>query len=115
MRISKQGKKKYKMYSLWRKRESGTIMLEPNPGLKQIRSLKKSLILNVLKEMVPPGQNPTQLSFQLVKGNYGKLKLQGKPATTESLCKGWGRFQLQQAEALGSFGHMVLDLETRGI
>lgn len=58
MRISKQGKKKYKMYSLWRKRESGTIMLEPNPGLKQIRSLKKSLIIKCIKGNGAPRAKP---------------------------------------------------------
>lgn len=37
--------------------------------LKEIKSLKKTLMLNGIKEVVTSGQDPAQLSFQVVKKN----------------------------------------------
>lgn len=59
MKRSKWDKKKYKMCSLLRKRTPGDIMLEPSLVLKEIRSLKKDLMLNRISDLVPSGQDPT--------------------------------------------------------
>ena len=45
-------------------------MLEPRLVLKKMRSLKKSLLQNGIKGVVPSGQDPTQLHSQLVKGKF---------------------------------------------
>jgi hypothetical protein len=55
---------KLKMYSLTSKRASGNVM-KLRPGLKEVKSLKKGLMLNGVK--VTSGQDPNQLTFQLVK------------------------------------------------
>lgn len=55
------------LYSLKRKTVPRGI-LELNPMLKEIKSLKKSLILSRIQG-VTSGQDHTQLSFQFVIGN----------------------------------------------
>lgn len=59
---------KYKMYSLRSYTAPGYLILEPRLVLKEIRKLRRCLILNGMKGGVTSGQDPTQLSFQLVKG-----------------------------------------------
>jgi hypothetical protein len=49
------------------KKALGNITLESSPMLKEIKSLKKSLMLNGINRLGTSGQDPTQLSFQLVK------------------------------------------------
>ena len=49
--------------------EGNTSGMEISPMFKEINRLKKSLMLNGIKGVVTSGQDPTQLSFQLVKRN----------------------------------------------
>lgn len=51
--------------------------MEVSPVLKEIKSLKKSLMLNGIKRVVSPEKDATQQSFQLGKqlGNSMKEKL----------------------------------------
>lgn len=56
------------MYSLERKGPTGSI-IELIPVLKEIESLKKSLILNRIAGVVSSGQDSMQMSFHLVKKN----------------------------------------------
>lgn len=64
--LKKESKGKYKMYRLRRKRAPGSLM-ERSPGLEEIESLKKIPMPIGIKEVVTSGQDPTLLSFQLVK------------------------------------------------
>ena len=50
------------MYSLRRKGAPGRVM-ELSPVLKEIKSLKKTPMLNGIKGVVISEQDPTQLSF----------------------------------------------------
>lgn len=61
------------MYTLRRKVASGSVM-ELSPALKGIKNLNKHMMLYGIKELVTSGHDPTQLSFQLVKGMKEKLK-----------------------------------------
>lgn len=97
------------MYSLKRKVAPKNVM-EVSPVLKEMKSLKKSLMLTGTKGMGTSGQECTQLNFQLVEG---KLK---KNLSSE------GSHQQQKAVAsviegkvaeLGRFGHMVLALKLK--
>ena len=67
MKRKKLSKEKYKMYSLRRKETPGS-RLELKQS-KEINRLKKSLMLNGMKGVLISWQDPTQLSFQLVKRN----------------------------------------------
>lgn len=60
----KLSKEKYKMHSLGRKEALVSIM-----ELKEIKHLKKSLILNEIKGAVISGYNSIQISFHLLKRN----------------------------------------------
>jgi hypothetical protein len=51
------------------KKRKGAPGMELSPVFKEINTLKKTLALNRIKGMVTTGQNPTQVSFQLVKRN----------------------------------------------
>lgn len=59
MKMSNQGKKKrkkkkknkYKMYNFWRKWILGNLMLKLSFMFKQMRSLKKDLVLNGIMEV----------------------------------------------------------------
>lgn len=62
------------MYSLQRKGAPGGIV-ELSPVLEKIQSLKERLTLNEIKRIVTSGQDPTQLSFYLVKRNLKKKSL----------------------------------------
>lgn len=62
MKRSKLSKEKYKMYSLMRKGALGSVK-ELNPVFKEINRLKKSLVLNGIKEIVTSEQDPAQLSL----------------------------------------------------
>ena len=55
MKSSKLSKEKYKMYNVRRKETP-----------RSINRLEKSLMLSGIKGVVTSGQDPTQLSFQLV-------------------------------------------------
>lgn len=69
MKRSKLDKGKYRTYSLRRKGAPGSVM-EPSPVLKEIKNkLKRSLMLNGIKGSGDLRARPTQLRFQLVKGN----------------------------------------------
>ena len=68
MKKSTLSKEKYNMYNLRRKLAPGSVM-ELSLVLKEINRFKKSLMLSGIKGVVPSGQDPTQLSFQLVKRN----------------------------------------------
>lgn len=50
------------MYSLMRKGALGSVK-ELNPVFKEINRLKKSLVLNGIKEIVTSEQDPAQLSL----------------------------------------------------
>lgn len=54
-------------------------MSKPRLALKKMRSLKKSLLQNGIKGVVPSGQDPTQLHSQLVKGKF----MQRRKATSK--------------------------------
>ena len=71
MKRNKLAKEKYKMSHLRIGAPESVIGL--NPVLKEIKHLKKSLMLSGIKEVVTSGQNPTLLSSQPVKRNQ-KLK-----------------------------------------
>jgi hypothetical protein len=45
------------------------IVMELSSVLKEIKILKKRLILNGIKKIVTSGQGPIQVNLQLVKGN----------------------------------------------
>lgn len=68
MKRSEQGKEKYKMYSLRRKREPRNEMLELSPVLKQMRSFESSPMLNEINGVVALGQDPIQLILRPMKG-----------------------------------------------
>jgi hypothetical protein len=55
------------MYFLRRKRTPGNVRLEPSPVFKEIKSLKKGLIQDGIKGMVPSGEDTTWLILQSVK------------------------------------------------
>ena len=66
--MNKQGKEKYKMYSLRHKRTPGNLMSEPNLVCKETRSLRKGLILNRINRVLPTEQlPPPQITFQFIK------------------------------------------------
>lgn len=63
------------MYSLWIKGELESV-IELNPVCKEFKTkqtkeekMKEILMLTVIEGVVTSGQNPTQLSFSLVKRN----------------------------------------------
>ena len=62
------GKDKYKMYNLKNKRASGNRM-ELSSMFKEINRLIESLRLNRIKGVVTSGQDPTELSYKLMKRN----------------------------------------------
>lgn len=64
---NKLAKEKYKMYHLRIGAPGSVIGL--NPVLKEIKNVKKSLMLNGIKEGVTSGQNFTLLSFQPMERN----------------------------------------------
>ena len=86
MKRNKLSKKKYKMYSLRRKRGPRNEMLELRPVLKQMRSFKNSLMLNEINGVVTLGQEPIQLILWPMKekGLKDFLALNKK---MESVCK----------------------------
>ena len=47
-------------------------MLEPTPMLKEIRRLKKGLILNEIKLVLPAGDDPTHLMYSVWMENSRK-------------------------------------------
>ena len=59
--------KNEKVYSLRRKGVLGSVM-ELNPVLKEIQMLKKTIVLNGIKGVVPSGRDSIQLSLQSLKG-----------------------------------------------
>jgi hypothetical protein len=61
--MSKQGKKKRKLYSLKRKRGPGNLMLDPKLVLKEIRGLGGGLTFIRIKGGVNSGLDTTGLSF----------------------------------------------------
>ena len=67
MKRNKLAKEKYKMSHLRIGAPESVIGL--NPVLKEIKHLKKSLMLSGITVMVTSGQDLTQLSFQLLKRN----------------------------------------------
>lgn len=71
MKRNKLAKEKYKMYHLRIGAPESVIGL--NSALKEIKHLKKRLILNGIKEVVTTEPNPTLLSSQPAKRNQ-KLK-----------------------------------------
>ena len=62
------------------------VMLEPTPVLKEIRPLKKCLILNKIKQALPTGEDPTQLMLDTVSGKFQKI-FQRKFLPTETINK----------------------------
>lgn len=62
-------KKEIQKVQLEEKGAPGNGMSEPSPVLKEIKSLKTSLVLTGIKEVVTSRQDPTQLSFLRVKRN----------------------------------------------
>jgi hypothetical protein len=68
MKRSKLSKKKYKTYSL---RGEGTSEsgMEVSSVFKEINRLKRSLMPNGIKVVLVSGQDPTQLSLQLLRRN----------------------------------------------
>jgi hypothetical protein len=46
------------MYSLRRKTEPGNLMFALRPEMKEMRNLKKDLMENGMKEVVPSGHSP---------------------------------------------------------
>lgn len=91
-------------------------MLEPSLMVKEIRNLKKDLMLNEIKAMVPSGKIPPTYTSHLCKGIKRKLRQPRSHQQQESetnAMPGEARFQSWQAEELGSF--VVLDLESRKI
>ena len=64
----KEQAEKGKMYNSRRKGALGSRMMA-NPVFKEINRLRKILMLNGIKAVVTSGQDPIQLSFQLVKRN----------------------------------------------
>lgn len=58
-----------KMYSLRGKGAAGNVLIL-SLVLKELKSLKKNLMLHQRKRVVTSGQDPTQLSFQLGKRNF---------------------------------------------
>ena len=85
--------------------------------LNEIKNVKKSLILNGMKGAEASGKDSSQLSFQTVKTNLKdgyKMKeiIRYRKLKTVYL-KECVMFQPKQAANFGSFGHVVLALETR--
>jgi hypothetical protein len=74
--------------------------------LKEMKSLKHSLMLNRIKGVLAPGKIPTQLSFQLVESHR-------KQKTGKNVFEQRDKFQPQKAEELGSFGHNGLALKSK--
>jgi hypothetical protein len=69
MEKNKQGKKKYKMFSLRRKSDSWKCFVGVKCSAQGYESLKKNLMPDGIKKIVPSGQHPIQLSVQLVESN----------------------------------------------
>ena len=69
MKRNKLNRKKEKMYSLKRNRAPGNVMMPLSPVLREIKSLKKNLVPKGIQGVETPGQDFTQLSFQLTKRN----------------------------------------------
>lgn len=81
--------------------------------LKEMRSFKKILMLSGVKRAVALGQDPTQESCNLWKvkpERFSRLNNSGK--LMQRSFKEGGRFQ---AEELGPFAHVVLNLVSRRI
>ena len=68
MKRIKLGKDKYKMYNLKNKRASGNGM-ELSSMFKEINRLLESLRLNGIKRVVTSSQDPTELSYKLMRKN----------------------------------------------
>ena len=66
MKRSKLSKESYNMYN-WRRKGSIGNGMELKPLFKEINRLKKNMTLNGIKEVMNPGQDSTQLSFQPMK------------------------------------------------
>lgn len=78
LKRSKCRKSKYKMYTLRGERTTEHI-IELNPGLKEIKSSKKRLMLSEIKEVMTSWKNLTQLSFRIIENNFLKLSVEGNP------------------------------------
>lgn len=72
MKRARRPKGNIKCTVLREKKTLGNLMLGPSQVFKEMRSLKKSLMKNGIKEVMPSGQDPTQLNLKLVKKEMPK-------------------------------------------
>lgn len=79
MKSSKQGKEKYKIYSLRRKGTPENVVVDSSLVLKEMRSFKKSLRLDQMQED-GTGQNPRSYSCE-TKGLRDFLGLNNRKLT----------------------------------
>ena len=80
--------------------------------LKDVKSLKKSLMLNEIKGVVNSGQDHIQLNFQLVKRNYRKESLSSEENHQLQKADENVMVHPQQASEFGSFSSVVLALKS---
>lgn len=70
--------------------------------LREIKCLKKCLMLNKIKGLVTSGKDPTQLNFQIVKRNWRKAEAVKQVINNRKLMQMYlkerPKFQVQQAE-----------------
>lgn len=54
---------KYRMYTVRKQSSPGKVIVQPSPVLKEIKCLKKGLVLYGLKGVITSGQDSTGLRF----------------------------------------------------